>query len=111
MAVAAQERIARSEPRLEERRSRDPRTGRVAFLFTAPFFVLFVAFLFWPVVSAVRTSLFNDSLVGPASWAGLDNYADLLSDSTFWGRCGTRRSSRCSACRRWCCCRSGSRCW
>jgi multiple sugar transport system permease protein len=84
MAVAAEERIARSEPRAEERRSRDPRTGRVAFLFTAPFFVLFVAFLFWPVISAVRTSLLHDSLVGPASWAGLNNYTDLLSDSTFW---------------------------
>jgi ABC-type sugar transport system permease subunit len=83
MAVAA-ERLARSEPRAEARRRRDPRTSRAAFLFTAPFFVLFVAFLFWPVISAVRTSLFNDSLVGPASWAGLSNYTDLLSDSTFW---------------------------
>jgi multiple sugar transport system permease protein len=83
MAVAA-ERLARSEPRTRERRSRDPRTSRAAFLFTAPFFVLFVAFLFWPVISAVRASLLHDSLVGPATWAGLNNYTDLLSDSTFW---------------------------
>jgi multiple sugar transport system permease protein len=32
----------------------------------------------------VRTSLFDDSLVGGASWAGLSNYTDLLTDSTFW---------------------------
>jgi ABC-type sugar transport system permease subunit len=83
MAVAA-ERLARSEARVRERRSRDPRTSRAALLFTAPFFVLFVAFLFWPVISAVRTSLFDDSLVGGASWAGLSNYTDLLTDSTFW---------------------------
>ena len=83
MATAA-EPLTRTAPRAQERRTRDPRTGRVAFLFTAPFFVLFVLFLFWPVLSAVRTSLFNDSLVGSASWAGLENYTDLLSDSTFW---------------------------
>jgi multiple sugar transport system permease protein len=82
--ATAAERLTRTAPRAHERRTRDPRTGRVAFLFTAPFFVVFVAFLFWPVLSAVRTSLFNDSLVGSSSWAGLENYTDLLSDSTFW---------------------------
>ena len=83
MATVA-ERLSRTAPRAEARHSRDPRTGRVAFLFTAPFFVLFVAFLFWPVLSAVRTSLLHDSLVGAASWAGLENYTNLLDDSTFW---------------------------
>jgi multiple sugar transport system permease protein len=66
------------------RRARDPRTGGVALLFTAPFFVLFVAFLFWPVLSALRTSLFDESLVGGSSWAGLANYTELLSDPNFW---------------------------
>ncbi len=66
------------------RRARDPRTGGVALLFTAPFFVLFVAFLFWPVLSALRTSLFDESLVGGSSWAGLGNYTELLDDPDFW---------------------------
>jgi multiple sugar transport system permease protein len=82
--ATAAEPLPRTAPRAEPRRGRDPRTGRAAFLFTAPFFVVFVAFLFWPVLSAVRASLFYDSLVGGASWAGLENYTELLSDSTFW---------------------------
>jgi multiple sugar transport system permease protein len=66
------------------RRSRDPRGSRLAVLFTAPFFVLFVVFLFWPVLSALRTSLFDESLVGGSSWAGLGNYGELLEDPNFW---------------------------
>lgn len=56
----------------------------MGLLFAAPFFVLFVLFLFWPILSAVRTSLLDDSLVGGSAWAGLDNYSELLSDSNFW---------------------------
>ena len=65
-------------------RSRNPRGGRVALPFTAPFFILFTLFLFWPVLNALRTSLFDDSLVGGASWAGLENYRELLGDPNFW---------------------------
>jgi multiple sugar transport system permease protein len=83
MATAAQ-RLSRVSAPARTRRARDPRGGRVGLLFTAPFFVLFVLFLFWPIVSAVRTSLLDDSLVGGSSWAGLDNYSELLGDSNFW---------------------------
>ena len=38
----------------------------------------------WPVLNALRTSLFDDSLVGGASWAGLENYRELLGDPNFW---------------------------
>jgi multiple sugar transport system permease protein len=78
------ESLSRAAGRPQVRRARDPRTGRAALLFTAPFFVLFVLFLFWPVLSALRTSLFDDSLVGDASWAGLGNYTELLDDPNFW---------------------------
>jgi multiple sugar transport system permease protein len=83
MATAA-ERLTRVSARERTRRSRDPRGGRSGLLFSTPFFVLFVLFLFWPIVSALRTSLTNDSLVGGTSWAGLDNYTELLSDANFW---------------------------
>ena len=66
------------------RKSRDPRSSRLAVVFTGPFFVLFVLFLFWPVLSALWTSLFDDSLVGGSSWAGLGNYTELLDDPDFW---------------------------
>jgi multiple sugar transport system permease protein len=83
MATAA-ERLPRVSAPARERRTRDPRGGRTGLLFSTPFFVLFVLFLCWPIVSALRTSLFNDSLVGGASWAGLGNYTELLGDSNFW---------------------------
>jgi multiple sugar transport system permease protein len=75
---------SRAAERTRTRRARDPRKGGAALLFTAPFFVLFVLFLFWPVLSALRTSLFDDSLVGGADWAGLQNYRELLEDPNFW---------------------------
>jgi multiple sugar transport system permease protein len=83
MATAA-EPLARAARRTRARRARDPRGGGLALLFTGPFFVLFVLFLFWPVLSALRTSLFDESLVGAATWAGLENYRELLGDPNFW---------------------------
>jgi multiple sugar transport system permease protein len=81
MATAA-ERLARTGVRAKARR--DPRSTRAALIFTAPFFFLFVLFLFWPVLSALWTSFFHDSLVGSPSWAGLDNYTELVADPNFW---------------------------
>jgi multiple sugar transport system permease protein len=82
--ATATETLSRVAGRARARGIRDPRTGRTALLFTAPFFVLFVLFLFWPVLSALRTSLFDDSLVGDATWIGLENYRELLDDPNFW---------------------------
>ncbi len=82
MATAA-EPLSRVASRARAR-ARDPRAGRIALVFTGPFFALFVLFLFWPVLSALRTSLFDDSLVGATSWAGLENYRELLNDPNFW---------------------------
>jgi multiple sugar transport system permease protein len=82
--ATATETLSRTASRTRARGARDPRAGRLALVFTGPFFVLFVLFLFWPVVSALWTSFFDDSLVGPATWAGLDNYAELLEDPNFW---------------------------
>ena len=75
---------AQPRERTVRRKSRDPRSSRLAVVFTGPFFVLFVLFLFWPVLSALRTSLFDESLVGGSSWAGLGNYGELLGDPDFW---------------------------
>jgi multiple sugar transport system permease protein len=82
--ATATETLTRVSTPTKTRRARDPRSGRGGLIFTAPFFVLFMLFLLWPVVSALRTSLFNDSLAGGSSWAGLDNYSELLKDSNFW---------------------------
>ncbi len=65
-------------------RARAMQPGRAAVLFTTPFFLLYILFLLWPILAAARTSLFDASLTGHASWAGLRNYTDLLNDSDFW---------------------------
>jgi multiple sugar transport system permease protein len=67
-------------------RTRSPRgtDDRWGILFTAPFFVLYILFLLWPVLAALRTSFYNDSLGGESSWAGFGNYSELLGDSNFW---------------------------
>ena len=53
----------RTAERTRTRRTRDPRRGQRALVFTAPFFILFTLFLFWPVLSALWASLFDDSAV------------------------------------------------
>jgi multiple sugar transport system permease protein len=83
LAVSEAQPLPRTPARAEPR-TRDPRASRAALLFTGPFFALFILFLLWPVVSALWKSLFNDSLAGPTSWAGLGNYSELLQDSNFW---------------------------
>jgi multiple sugar transport system permease protein len=59
-------------------------SARWGWLFSGPFFVLYILFLLWPVISAARTSLFDESLVGHSAWRGLQNYQELLHDSNFW---------------------------
>src|SRR3954454_2225990 len=59
--------------------------SRWGWLFSAPFFVLYMLFLLWPVIAAARTSLFDESLVGHSAWRGLKNYSELLHDANFWG--------------------------
>jgi ABC-type sugar transport system permease subunit len=60
------------------------RRHRYAYLFVAPFFVLFAVFFLYPMGYSFWLS-FNDwSLVGPTHYIGLKNYRDLLHDQIFW---------------------------
>ena len=57
-------------------------------LLILPSFVLLAAFVIYPAFEAVRTSLTNEALAGPAAlnprFVGLDNYGRLLQDTSFW---------------------------
>jgi len=68
----------------------DPRAGRggkkrkmewKAYLYILPAFVLFAVFLGVPAVQTAQYSLFKWNGIGPSTWVGLQNYADLFSDS------------------------------
>jgi cellobiose transport system permease protein len=55
------------------------------YLYVLPFFLLFGLFGAFPLCYTVWVSLFDwDFLAETHTWIGLDNYARLIGDSTFW---------------------------
>jgi multiple sugar transport system permease protein len=65
-----------------DRRRRPDRSG---WFMIAPFFVIYILFLLWPVIGALWSSLFDKSLgVTDGGWRGLGNYGELLGDADFW---------------------------
>lgn len=55
-----------------------------AYTFAAPNLVLLGVFLFLPLLQAAVLSLQRYSGFGDPSWIGVGNYAQLLSDASFW---------------------------
>jgi len=65
------------------RRRRDNRT---AYLFLAPFLVLFALFLIWPVIHGLYLSLTDQSLTGNGGdLIGFSNYLEAFADQQVWG--------------------------
>jgi len=60
--------------------------SRAAWLFLAPFGILYVIFMLWPVVYMLITSFFNTTMVknGFGSFAGFANYQEMLTKPEFW---------------------------
>jgi multiple sugar transport system permease protein len=86
MATARQEAmpaaVAASSAARTDRRRRPDRSG---WFMIAPFFVVYILFLLWPVIGALWSSLFDKSLgVTDGGWRGLGNYKELLGDADFW---------------------------
>ena len=60
-----------------------PRSGRqapIALLFLLPALVILIAFVGWPMLSALRLSFTNASGFGLEEWVGLDNYVRVFTD-------------------------------
>jgi ABC-type sugar transport system permease subunit len=57
---------------------------RYAYLFVAPFFLLFAVFILYPIGFSLWLSFRDWSLAGPARYVGLQNYRELVHDSIFW---------------------------
>jgi len=74
---------ASRKPPLKKRRRF--RVSIVPYLFVAPFLLLFAAFLVAPLVYALYTSVFRDTLVGGRQFVGFANYLRVAVDSNFWG--------------------------
>ena len=70
--------------------SRRPLTAKAIapYLFLAPFFALFIAFIVAPLVYALYMSIFRDTLVGGRQFAGVANYLKVMGDQKFWDGVG-----------------------
>jgi multiple sugar transport system permease protein len=78
---SAANRAAASPP---ARRGRGLATALVPYLFLAPFLVLFLAFIIAPLVYALYTSVFRDTLVGGHQFVAFGNYVRAFGDAKFW---------------------------
>ena len=81
-----------AKPRIESigarhRKSGDlhaPRKNRTAYLFLAPYLVIFCLFLLLPAIAGFVISFTHWQILGDPQWAGLDNFAAIFHDNLFW---------------------------
>lgn len=59
-----------------------------AYLFIAPFFLVFVAFQLFPIIATMAVSVHSWPALGTPTFVGFRNYALLFSDPTFWKSVG-----------------------
>jgi lactose/L-arabinose transport system permease protein len=62
--------------------SRLGRSATIPYVFVAPFFVLFAAFILYPLLYSLALS-FSEWSAGEMTFVGLDNYRRLLTDGLF----------------------------
>lgn len=58
--------------------------NRVAYVYIAPFYVLFTVFGLFPVAAGLFISFFRWDGISEMHFLGLENYVNLLSDVLFW---------------------------
>jgi multiple sugar transport system permease protein len=77
---------APSVPAVARGRQPHRRDDRAGWGMSAPFLVLYLAFLVGPLAYGIIMSFTNASMVksGLNGWAGLANYAEVLSNADFW---------------------------
>jgi multiple sugar transport system permease protein len=57
--------------------------GLAALLFALPMLFIFTAFSWYPIVRLVVLSFQHTNLVDPPTWAGLDNFREVINDPLF----------------------------
>lgn len=62
------------------RRPRHRSRQKAAWLFTAPALVAYAVFVLYPMGLTMQYSLYDWDGVGPSTWVGLDNYAQVFTD-------------------------------
>ena len=72
-----------SATHLATRRRKAIRRNVTAYLYLAPFLILFTVFLLAPVLVGVGISFTHWDILGSPTWAGLDNFKRIFADSLF----------------------------
>jgi multiple sugar transport system permease protein len=72
-----------SQPRRSRLTAAKRRQYGAAYALVLPFFIIFVAMVIVPLVYAGYQSFYKTRLIGGTSFAGLQNYADALTDPLF----------------------------
>ena len=61
----------------------------LAYLFLAPFLILFLGFIVLPAFQSLLYSFTQWEGIGPKKWVGFDNYVNIFSgDDVFWQAMG-----------------------
>jgi lactose/L-arabinose transport system permease protein len=79
--------VSPAKPTFRERLRRmihDMRRSRWAYVFIAPFFILYLVFGFIPQVFSVYLSFSKWTSMGPVEWIGLANFQLAFKDKVFW---------------------------
>ena len=72
---------------------------RIAYLYLLPAFLVYAAFLLYPLGRSVQISLYDWNGDTLATWAGLDNYADVVTDPALRARLRPRARAGVLLCR------------
>ncbi|KQR08361.1 carbohydrate ABC transporter permease [Cellulomonas sp. Leaf334] len=84
LSAAAGTRAGSSEIRAGER-SAHHRNNRIGWAFVAPFVIVFVMFLIWPLIHGFYLSFTGESITGAnGQLIGFANYAEALQDPIMW---------------------------
>jgi len=59
-----------------------------AYLFILPALLVIIVFRFYPIIEAIRMSLFNWGIAGPLKYVGLGNFVRLFNDPQFYQSLG-----------------------
>lgn len=62
--------------------------NRVAYVYIAPFFILFIAFSLFPIVAGFGLSFFRWDGMSAMHFIGIENYVNLFKDVLFWKALG-----------------------
>jgi raffinose/stachyose/melibiose transport system permease protein len=68
--------------RRADRRTRGRRRSRVAYLYILPAFAVFAVFLGYPFLQTIQYSFYDWDGLSAATWAGVANYAGVVTDPT-----------------------------